>query len=114
MRVHGYMTDTEFWNYGEEVVRLASYSLNLRYRLLPYIYSENANIALRGGTLMRPLVMDFRTDPEALKQKYQYMFGPALLVVPVVDENIKEQEVYLPENKGGWYDFYTEMFVYLS
>lgn len=107
MRVHGYMTDTEFWNYGEEVVRLASYSLNLRYRLLPYIYSENANIALRGGTLMRPLVMDFRTDPEALKQKYQYMFGPALLVVPVVDENIKEQEVYLPENKGGWYDFYT-------
>jgi len=56
---------------------------------------------------MRPLVMDFRTDPEALKQKYQYMFGPALLVVPVVDENIKEQEVYLPENKGGWYDFYT-------
>ena len=108
MRVHGYMTDTEFWNYGEEVVHLASYSLNLRYRLLPYIYSENANIALRGGTLMRPLVMDFRTDPEALKQKYQYMFGPALLVVPVVDENIKEQEVYLRNNwhvhratKGG-------------
>ena len=35
------------------------------------------------------------------------MFGPALLVVPVVDENVKEQNVYLPENKGGWYDFYT-------
>lgn len=107
MRVHGFMTDTEFWNYGPDVVSLAKKSLNLRYRLLPYIYSENAHVALRGGTLMRPLVMDFRTDSEALKQKYQFMFGPALLVVPVVDENVKEQNVYLPENKGGWYDFYT-------
>lgn len=60
MRVHGYMTNTEFWNYGDKVTEMARKSLALRYRLLPYIYSESAWVSLEDGTMLRPLVMDFR------------------------------------------------------
>lgn len=105
MRVHGYMTDTEFWNYGEEVTRLARKSLEQRYRLLPYIYSGAAGVTMDGSTLMRPLVMDFPADTAALALKYQYMFGPSLLIAPVVEPGIKSMEVYLPKIQGGWYDF---------
>lgn len=107
MRVHGYMTDTEFWNYGEEVTRIARASLELRYRLLPYIYSESARVSQQGGTLMRPLVMDYPADALALAQKYQFMFGPSLLISPVVEEGPDSWRVYLPRQQGGWYDFHT-------
>jgi alpha-D-xyloside xylohydrolase len=106
-RVHGYQTDTEFWRYGEEFEAEALKYLNLRYRLLPYIYSQAANITLNNGTLMRPLVMDFSGDPKALEQNYEYLFGPAFLVAPVLSEGVKEWNVYLPENQSGWYNFWT-------
>lgn len=107
MRVHGYKTNTEFWNYGEEVMRIARISLNLRYRLLPYIYSEAAAITFHGSTLMRPLVMDFSTDSIALSQKFEFMFGKSLLIAPIVEENPRFWTVYLPESEGGWYDFWS-------
>lgn len=107
MRVHGYMTNTEFWNYGDRVTQLARKSLDVRYRLFPYIYSEAAAISSNGSTLMRPLVMDFADDAVALNQKYEYMFGPSLLVAPVVNEGINSQDIYFPKVQGGWYDFWT-------
>lgn len=107
MRVHGYMSNTEFWNYGEEVTRIARKSLELRYRLFPYIYSESARVSMQGGTLMRPLVMDYSTDTLALQQTYEFMFGPSFLVAPIVEEGPADWRVYLPANKGGWYDFFT-------
>lgn len=107
MRVHGYQTNTEFWNYGEQVARIARKSLELRYRLFPYIYSESARVSLEAGTLMRPMIMDYGTDSLALAQKYEFMFGPSLLVAPIVEENPTMWHVYLPENRGGWYDFFT-------
>lgn len=106
-RVHGYQSDTEFWNYGEEVVALARRALDTRYSLFPYIYSEAARTHYGGGTLMRPLVMDFAGDSLALAQKYEYMFGPSLLVAPVVEPGKNRWEVYLPHVQGGWYDFWT-------
>ncbi len=107
LRVHGFQTDTEFWNYGPEVTRIARVSLNLRYRLLPYIYSEAANVTFKAGTMMRPLMMDFVEDPEALAQNYEYMFGPSILVAPIVEEEPQTWPVYLPNHQGGWYDFWT-------
>ncbi|MCF2736168.1 DUF5110 domain-containing protein [Bacteroides caecigallinarum] len=105
MRVHGYMSNTEFWNYGEDVMRISRNALSLRYSLLPYIYSCAADVTFRGGTIMRPLVMDFATDTTALSLKYQYMFGRSLLVTPVLEPEINQMCVYLPETEGGWYDF---------
>lgn len=106
MRVHGYMTNTEFWNYGDKVTEMARKSLALRYRLLPYIYSESAWVSLEDGTMLRPLVMDFPKDTLALSLKYQYMFGRSLLVSPIVEEGPATWKTYLPAVQGGWYDFY--------
>jgi alpha-D-xyloside xylohydrolase len=57
--------------------------------------------------MMRPLVFDFANDPEALKQKYEYMFGPELLISPVTEAGVSEWPTYLPKNKGGWHDYRT-------
>jgi alpha-D-xyloside xylohydrolase len=107
-RVHGYQTDTEPWKYGEEVEAEVRQYLDLRYQLLPYIYSQAAAVTFHGSTLMRPLVMDFRNDDEALKQKYEYMFGPSLLVAPVLEPDVQRWPVYAPSTTGGWYDWWTE------
>ncbi len=109
MRVHGYMSNTEFWNYGEDVTENARKSLELRYRLFPYVYTGTADVALRNSVAMRPLVMDFSDDADALDQKYEYMFGKNLLVAPVVEGGISEMEVYLPETAGGWYGLYDSV-----
>ena len=107
MRVHGYMSDTEPWNYGTEAQRIIADCLKERERLQPYIDSCATAIADQGYTLMRPLVFDFADDPEALQQKYEYMFGPKYLVSPVTEPNVKEWKTYLPRNKGGWTDCHT-------
>jgi alpha-D-xyloside xylohydrolase len=106
-RVHGYQTDTEFWRYGKEVERISKRYLDLRYRMLPYIYSQAAAISFNGSTLMRPLVMDFSTDLQALEQKHEFTFGPAFLVAPVVEPNVNQWSVYLPQSQAGWVDFWT-------
>lgn len=107
MRVHGYMSNTEPWRYGPEVESIVAQYLDLRYRMLPYIYTQNAAVSFDGSTLMRPLVMDFPADRQALEQRHQFMFGPSLLVAPVVEGGVSQWEVYLPSNAGGWIDFWS-------
>ena len=107
MRVHGYMSNTEPWNYGEEAKAIITSCLKERERLLPYIRKCAERVSTEGYTLMRPLVFDFANDPEALKQKYEYMFGPELLISPVTEAGVSEWQTYLPKNKGGWRDYRT-------
>ncbi len=89
---------------------------NLRYRLMPYIYSLSWKVTSEGYTIMRALAFDFRTDPAIDNIQDQYMFGSAFLVNPVTRE-ISEtapaspekntRKVYLPKS-SDWYDFWTE------
>ncbi len=106
-RVHGYQTDTEFWRYGEQVETVARAYLDLRYRLLPYIYSLAGATWRTGEPVMRPLVFDFRQDAQALDETHAYMFGRAFHVAPVLEPGVTTWPVYLPQSKGGWYDFWT-------
>ena len=105
-RIHGYQSETEPWKYGAEVEENMRKMLNLRYRLLPYIYSEAWQVTNSGSTMMRPLVMDFRNDDKAVDQAYQYMFGRAFLIAPITESGVTNQEVYLPES-SLWYNFWT-------
>lgn len=105
-RIHGYQTETEPWKYGDTVMANMRAMLNLRYRLMPYIYSEAWLISQKGHTMMRPMVMDFCFDSLAVGQAYQYMFGKALLIAPVTDPGVSEWNVYLPKS-SPWYDFWT-------
>ena len=107
MRVHGYMSNTEPWNYGQEAQDIIAQCLKERYRLMPYIKRCAKEVSEKGSTLMRPLVFDFANDTEALKQKYEYMFGPALLISPVTEPGVTTWQTYLPQNPGGWTDYRT-------
>jgi len=80
---------------------------NLRYRLMPYIYSLAWKVTSAGYTIMRPLVFDFQNDTMVYGIKDQFMFGPALLVSPVTATGATSRSVYLPA--GTWFDFWTGM-----
>jgi alpha-D-xyloside xylohydrolase len=107
MRVHGYMSNTEPWNYGPKAQAVIAQCLKEREQLRPYIEQCAEDISTKGYTLMRPLVFDFADDPQALQQKYEYMFGPSLLVSPVTEPHVTQWQTYLPKNKEGWTDFRT-------
>lgn len=107
MRVHGYMSNTEPWNYGPEAQTVIADCLKERERLRPYLEQCAERVSKEGYTIMRPLVFDFADDEEALRQKYEYMFGPALLISPVTEPGVTEWRTYLPKNKGGWTDCHT-------
>ena len=88
---------------------------NLRYRLLPYIYSLAWKVTNEGYTIMRSLAFDFRDDAGIKSIPDQYMFGPAFLVNPVTKRMYslpgnkkfqKDPKVYLPAS-ADWYDFWT-------
>ncbi|ADQ79764.1 glycoside hydrolase family 31 [Paludibacter propionicigenes WB4] len=105
-RMHGYQTETEPWKFGQKVEDNMRKMLNLRYRLLPYIYSEAWQVTKNGSTMMRPLVMDFNGDADAVSRQFQYMFGKSILTAPVTEANATEWNVYLPKS-AGWFDFWT-------
>ena len=102
MRVHGYMSRTEPWNYSEETQKIFREQINLRNRIMPYILECAEKVSNENYTLMRPLVFDFPNDTEALKQQTEYMFGPSLLVCPVTEPGITAMRVYLPDYENGW------------
>ena len=107
MRVHGYMSNTEPWNYGPEAKTVIAECLKERYKLLPYIERCAERVAKEGYTLMRPLVFDFADDPVALQQQYEYMFGPSLLISPVTEPGVTAWKTYLPKSREGWRDYRT-------
>jgi alpha-D-xyloside xylohydrolase len=120
-RSHGTDTPREVWRFGEPGTRFYDSlirTLDLRYRLIPYIYSLAGRVTLEDYTMMRALAFDFREDASTFDISDQFMFGPAFLVNPVIEpmyyeknsmplENVrKTRSAYLP--KGcGWYDFWT-------
>ena len=93
-RVHGtrYPDENELWSYGPDAQKILVDYDNLRYRLLPYIYSEAWQVTSNHGTLMRPLVMDWRNDVEAQNTGDEYLFGPAILVSPVTTQGATSRE----------------------
>ena len=107
MRVHGYMSETEPWRYGDRTYAVIAESMKLRKRLEPYILECARMVSEDDYTLMRPLVFDFPDDLEALKQDCEFMFGPSLLVSPVTEAGVTSWMTYLPETEGGWTDFRT-------
>ena len=82
-RVHGTNAQKEMWKFGPDVEKVLVKYDQLRYRLLPYIYSTAWRVTNDSDTMMRPLVMDFADDPKALAVGDQYLFGPAIMVCPV-------------------------------
>lgn len=105
-RIHGFGSETEIWRYGERFEAAARKMLDLRYRLLPYLYSAAWQATANGSTIMRPMLMDFAHDPDALSADQQFLFGPSILVTPVTEPGANTQLVHLPSG-NDWHDFWT-------
>jgi alpha-D-xyloside xylohydrolase len=105
-RTHGARNANELWSYGSRAQQILTTYDNLRYRLLPYIYSLAWKVTFEGYTPMRALVMDFPADRNALDTPDQFLFGPALLANPVTWAGATSRSVYLPIGTN-WYDFWT-------
>jgi alpha-D-xyloside xylohydrolase len=104
-RTHGHRPNNELWTYDKVEPTLIRYD-KLRYRLMPYIYSLAWKVTNEDYTIQRPLVMDWRTDEKTWNISDEFMFGPALLVNPVLKANATRRSVYLPASPK-WYDFWT-------
>lgn len=124
MRLHGYReplkepmgtiggaacvsgADNEVWSFGDENYEILKMYLDLRERMKPYI-TELMNDAHQNGTpVMRPMFYDFPKDQKAWEVEDQYMFGGDVLVAPVLYENMRHREVYLPEG-NQWKHYWT-------
>ena len=105
-RVHGTAAPKELWRWDEPTQKIWEKFVDLRYRLLPYIYSVSWQVTSDGGSMMRPLMMDFADDSRSLEVGDQYLFGPAIMVCPVTRPGMTQREVYLP-GQQPWYDFWT-------
>jgi alpha-D-xyloside xylohydrolase len=120
MRSHGTDAPREIYQFGKKgdmVYDAIEKYINLRYSLLPYIYSLSWDVTANQSTMMRALVMDFSKDKQALDINDQYMFGRSILVCPVTTSmyskdtkedltTIKSRELYLPMGTD-WIDFWT-------
>jgi len=120
-RSHGTDTPREVWRFGEPGTvfydTLVKF-INLRYRLLPYIYSLAGKTTLENYTMLRLLAFEFRKDKNSHNIDDQFMFGPSIMVNPVTKpmyyeaESVKSgdtdkiRQVYLPKG-SDWYDFWT-------
>jgi alpha-D-xyloside xylohydrolase len=105
-RVHGSQADKELWRWDAPTQKILTDYIKLRYRLLPYIYSASWQVTSDGGTILRPLMMDFGGDTNALDVGDQFLFGPEIMVSPVTQAHATTRSVYLP-GSGDWYDFWT-------
>jgi alpha-D-xyloside xylohydrolase len=119
-RSHGTDTPREPWHFGAPGTPFYDAIVNaieLRYQLLPYIYSQAGLVHLQGASLIRPVAFAFPDDPKTHDLKTQMLFGDAIMVSPVItpmyygihstpiEGAAKQREVYLP--KGTWIDFWT-------
>jgi alpha-D-xyloside xylohydrolase len=86
----------ELWSYGEEVLAILEKYLRIRERLRPYLRTLMAVAHEKGDPIIRPLFYDFPSEQKVWTFEDQYMFGPDVLVAPILHEGRRSREVYLP------------------
>ena len=95
-QITGTGSPNEVWSYGEDALKIMTHYLHVRERLRPYI-QKHMDIASQDGTpVMRPLFFDFPEDEKCYTIEDQYMFGPDILVAPVLEARAVSRKIYLP------------------
>jgi alpha-D-xyloside xylohydrolase len=103
-RAHG-VPPREPWAFGPEAEAIVKRYVELRYRLMPYIYSEAVASVAASLPMVRALLLEYDDDPVTYLLDDQYLFGSALLVAPILDES-GARRVYLPH--GDWWDYWRK------
>jgi alpha-D-xyloside xylohydrolase len=104
MRSHGTDVPREIYNFGnkgETIYDAIAKTINLRYSLLPYIYSTAWSVTNSQSTIMRALVMDF-SDKKVVDMNNEYMFGKSILVAPVVNAQYTPETIVKSDEQTGW------------
>ena len=102
-RSHGQSTPREPWVYSDTAQKAFRKINDLRYRMLPYLYSTGWETTISGIPMMRAMLLEYPEDLSARDLSHQYMLGESLLVAPVFDQ--QKHHIWLPE--GSWVDFET-------
>lgn len=107
-RVHssGDHGDQEPWSFGEEVTDIVRNYINLRYQLMPYLYTTFYHYIHRGMPIIRSLVLYDQADSQTHFRTDEFMFGPHLLVCPIQEPNAQGRRMYIP--RGKWYNYWTD------
>ena len=104
-RIHGYKSETEIWRYGKKFEDMARKFINLRYQLMPYIYSEAWKVTNNSHVLMSSLAYYYPNDKNTWGIKDQLFFGESMMVAFVTEYKQRSKDVYLPE--GDWFNFWS-------
>lgn len=98
----------EIWSYSDEVYTICTSYLELREQMKPYIKQLMKEAHKKGTPIMRPLFYDFHKDSICWENEDEYMFGPDVLVAPILHENERSREVYLPKG-ASWTNLWTQV-----
>lgn len=98
----------EVWSYGAQASEIISGLLFLRERLRPYIHEQMTRASKDGLPPMRPLFVDFPEDPRSWEIEDQFLFGPDILVAPILEAGATSRDVYLPPGRR-WVDVRTDV-----
>ena len=104
-------TEELFVRWVQQGIFQARFSILLRYRFTPYLYSAEYNASKTGAPIMRALVYDFQDDPNVYEESFEFLFGRDILVANVIEEGAKTRKVYLPAG-CKWYDWSDKMRCY--
>ncbi len=108
MRAHsaGDTAEREPWSFGQELEDINRKFIELRYKLLPYIYSAFWEHHRHGFPILRPVVMLEQDNPTNRYREDEFTFGDKILVCPVLEEGATSRKVYLPTG-GSWFNYWT-------
>ncbi|MBK6565148.1 MAG: DUF4968 domain-containing protein [Saprospiraceae bacterium] len=98
--------DQEPWSFGEDTLNIVRKFIELRYQMLPYIYSVFYEYVAEGKPMIRPIAVYDQFDKETLYRADEFLLGQQILVCPVLEPNAHSRFVYLP--KGIWYHLFTD------
>lgn len=102
----GWAGNKEPWEYGDEYTKINRTTVELRYKFLPYLYTQFYDHERFGWPVMAPLWYQFPNDKGTYLVADEYMVGPDLLVAPVVKDGLRERDVYLPKG-AAWLNWWT-------
>ncbi len=98
-----YTRRQEPWAFGPYAEEISRNCIELRYKLIPYIYNCMYESHKSGIPMFRPLIMEYENDENTLNINDQFMIGDSILVAPILNEGETKRSVYLP--KGIWFDY---------
>lgn len=110
LRPHGSGIPSEPVYFNESTREVVRNFMNIRYSLLPYIYTLTYRSHTKGEPIVRPLFYEFPSDSLSYNVEDEYMFGPDLLVAPILTADQEMRKVYLPAGVS-WYNFWTKKLV---